>query len=151
MGHPRGTYRNPGGMVQFWHFFFPVGEESCLVLETTSLDHGNIPTRFVRVSSKRSFFSHHFISFPWQILILCRGCSYFPLGKGYFSLILSPLPRVFKWLYLSRKTIPRGRPTRKQISSVNMRIFETLLLIQTFSFFKTHSGVFFVVVVFSFV
>ena len=30
--------------------FFPAGEGSCLVLETTSLDHGDIPTGFVRGS-----------------------------------------------------------------------------------------------------
>ena len=56
LGHPQGTHRNPGGTVQLWYFFFPVGEESCLVLETTRLDHGNIPTGFVRVSSRPSFF-----------------------------------------------------------------------------------------------
>ena len=29
LGHPRRTHRNPGGMVQFGHFFFPAGEGSC--------------------------------------------------------------------------------------------------------------------------
>ena len=28
-----------------------MGEESCLVLETTSLDHGDMPTGFVRGSA----------------------------------------------------------------------------------------------------
>ena len=63
--HPWGTHGNPGGMVQFWHFFFLVGDERCLVLETTSLDHRNIPTGFVRVSSRTSrpsFFRTIFIS-----------------------------------------------------------------------------------------
>ena len=39
------------GMVQFWYFFFPVREGSCLVLETALLDHGNIPMGFVRGSA----------------------------------------------------------------------------------------------------
>ena len=39
------------GMVQFrYFFFFPAGEGSCLVLETTSLNHGDIPTGFVLYS-----------------------------------------------------------------------------------------------------
>ena len=47
---PRDTHGNPEGRVHFWYFFFPLREGSCLVLETTSLDHGNIPTGFVRGS-----------------------------------------------------------------------------------------------------
>ena len=43
--------------------------------------------------STPTFFSHHFISFRCQISILCCECSYFPLGKGYFSSILCPLPK----------------------------------------------------------
>ena len=31
-------------------FFFPAGDGICLVLETTSQDHGDIPTGFVRGS-----------------------------------------------------------------------------------------------------
>ena len=37
---PGGTH---GGMVQLWYLFFPTGKGSCLVLETTSLDHGTCP------------------------------------------------------------------------------------------------------------
>ena len=40
--------------VEWYSFgvsFFPAGEGSCLVLETTSLDHGDIPTGFVRGSA----------------------------------------------------------------------------------------------------
>lgn len=39
------------------------------------------------------FAPFYFIS--CQISILCCGCSYFPLGKGYFSSILCPLPKGF--------------------------------------------------------
>ena len=46
-GEPRGTQ---GGMVQFGICFFPAGEGNCLVLDTSSLNHGDIPTGFVRVS-----------------------------------------------------------------------------------------------------
>ena len=38
-----------GGWYSFSISFFPVGDGSCLVLETTSLDHGDIPTGFVGV------------------------------------------------------------------------------------------------------
>ena len=51
LGHPRGTHGNPWGIVQFWYFFFPAGEGSCLALEMTSLNHGDIPTGFVRGSA----------------------------------------------------------------------------------------------------
>ena len=46
-GHPQRTHGKPAGVVQFWYFFFPRGGGSCLVLETTSLDLGDIPTGFV--------------------------------------------------------------------------------------------------------
>ena len=42
-GEPRGN----GTVLVF--LFSPAGERNCLVLETTSLEHGNIPTGFVRV------------------------------------------------------------------------------------------------------
>ena len=48
---PRDSPGEPMGMVQFWYFFFPVGEGSCLVLETALLDHGNIPKGFARGSA----------------------------------------------------------------------------------------------------
>ena len=41
------TFRGNGTV--FFISFFPAGEGSCLVLETTSLDHGDIPKGFVRV------------------------------------------------------------------------------------------------------
>ena len=37
----------PEGMVQFW-WFFAAGEGSCLVLETTSLDHGDVLRGYIR-------------------------------------------------------------------------------------------------------
>ena len=53
---PPDTSRNPTELshqFQFGISSFPTGEGSFLVLETTSLNHGNIPTRFVRVFGKR--------------------------------------------------------------------------------------------------
>ena len=45
--------REPTGTQAEWYNFgisvFPAGKGSCLVLETTSLDQGDIPTGFVRV------------------------------------------------------------------------------------------------------
>ena len=38
-----------GEWYRFGISFFSAGEGSCLVLETTSLDHGDMPTGFVRV------------------------------------------------------------------------------------------------------
>ena len=46
-GEPTGTQ---GEWYSFGISFFPAGEGSCLVLETTSLDHGDILTGFVRGS-----------------------------------------------------------------------------------------------------
>ena len=52
---PRATHGQPTGAQGEWHnfgiSFFPTGEESCLVLETTFLDQGDIPTGFVRGST----------------------------------------------------------------------------------------------------
>jgi len=45
---PGGTHESSGGMVQFYYFNILAGEGSCLVLETISLDHRDIPTGFVR-------------------------------------------------------------------------------------------------------
>ena len=45
--YPRGPNGNPG-VVQFCYFFFPRGEEGSLVLETTTMDQGDILARFVR-------------------------------------------------------------------------------------------------------
>ena len=49
----RSTSEEPTGTQGKWYSFeisfFPTEEGSCLVLETTSLDHGDIPTRFGRV------------------------------------------------------------------------------------------------------
>jgi len=39
----------PGEMHSFGISFFPAGEESCLILETISVGHGDIPIEFVRV------------------------------------------------------------------------------------------------------
>ena len=44
LGNPRGTHGNPEGMVQFCYFYFSCGVGNCLVLKTTLLDHGDIPT-----------------------------------------------------------------------------------------------------------
>ena len=52
---PRDTPGEPTGTQGEWYGFgipfFPVGEESYLVLGTTSLDHGDIATGFVRGSA----------------------------------------------------------------------------------------------------
>jgi len=36
------------------------------------------------------------------------GCSYFPLGKGYLSLILCPLPSSFEWFLFVTKNNSQG-------------------------------------------
>ena len=46
MGYGQGTQWD---WYSFGISFFPVGEGSCLVLETISLDHGDIPMGFVQV------------------------------------------------------------------------------------------------------
>ena len=52
---PRDTPGEPTGIQGGWYSFgisfFPAREGSCLVLETTPLDHGDIHTGFVRGST----------------------------------------------------------------------------------------------------
>ena len=52
---PRVTPGVPTGSQGEWSSFgisfFPAGAGDCLVLETTSVDHGHIPTGFVRGSA----------------------------------------------------------------------------------------------------
>ena len=64
--------QDPGGMVQFWYFFFPRRGGELFSLETTSPDHGDIPTGFVRVlvfciSHKTKVFSGNFILFHFDL------------------------------------------------------------------------------------
>ena len=72
---PRGsTHGNPRGgeWYSFGISFFPAGEGSCLVLETTSLDHGDIPTglcsrlsqRYIALDQLFFFAPFYFISMP---------------------------------------------------------------------------------------
>ena len=56
-GKPTGT---KGRMVQFSSSFFLAGDRSCLVLDMTSLDHGNIPMGFVRGSVTGKCFTWHY-------------------------------------------------------------------------------------------
>ena len=87
-------------MVQFGHFFFPVGRGSCLVLENTSQDYGNIPIGFIWVSSRPSFFApFYFISMP-NFDIVLRLFVLSPREGLYFSLILCPLPRGFEQVFI---------------------------------------------------
>ena len=50
---PWDTPREPTGTQEEWNgvgiSFFPTGQGSCLVLESSLLDHEDIPTGFVRV------------------------------------------------------------------------------------------------------
>ena len=48
---PWDTHGHPGRWYSFCIAFLPAREGSCLVLETTSLDHVDIPTGFVRGSA----------------------------------------------------------------------------------------------------
>ena len=52
--------------------------------------------------------------------MLCCGCAYFPLGKGYLLLILCPLSRGFEWfLFVTKNNSPgmsRGEANGKCIA-----------------------------------
>ena len=62
-GTPPGNPREPRRNGTVKAFLFPRGGGKLLVLETTSQDYGNIPTGFIRVSSRPSFFvPFYFIS-----------------------------------------------------------------------------------------
>lgn len=67
--------------------FFPAGEGSCLVWETTLLDHGDIPTGFGRIFGHRYIaldqrFVMPFYLFSMPNFDICCGCSYLLQGKG---------------------------------------------------------------------
>ena len=83
VGRPRDTPEEPTGTQGEWHSLdislFPLGKGSCLVLETTSLDHGDIQTGFVRllvsvisICRPRFLASFYFISVP-NFDISCWG------------------------------------------------------------------------------
>ena len=50
--------------------------------------------------------------------ILCSGCSSLPLGKGYLSLILCPLPKGFDWCLFVTKNNSPGRPGRVDVDFI---------------------------------
>ena len=94
-GNPQESRGNGTGLV------FPLspwGREIVLFWKRLPWITGTYPRDLfdfwsVAYRSRPKFFSRHFISFRCQISILCCGCPYVPLGKGYLSLILCPLPR----------------------------------------------------------
>lgn len=76
-----------GGWFSFGSSFFPAGEGSCLVWETTLLDHRDIPTGCGRIFGHRCIaldqrFIVPFYLFSMPNFDICCGCSYFPQGKG---------------------------------------------------------------------
>ena len=74
LGTPRGKHRNPGVMVVFWYFFFPDGGGSCLVLETTSLDHGdNYPQDLFKAMGQQG--EKCFIWFDGRCVKLSKKCA----------------------------------------------------------------------------
>jgi len=109
--------RRTQGKWYFWYFFFPTRGWTFLVLQKASLDHRVVPTGFVRVLGSSIYialdqdFSRLFTSSGCQTSILYCGCSYFPLGRGYLSLILCSLPRGFEWfLFVTKNNSPGVDP-----------------------------------------
>ena len=78
-GEPTGTQ---GEWHSFGIYFFPAGEGFCLVLETTSQDHGDIPTGFVRGSATGTVKNTYLVPWSmrenekkaWKNIFICSFC-----------------------------------------------------------------------------
>ena len=118
-----------GGMVQFWHFFFPAGEGSCLVLETTSQNLwvcSSFGQRYIALDQRFFLVPFYFISMPnfdimlWVFII--------PLGKGYLSLILCPFTQGLSMAFVGLekqflRAVPRVDPITSKIFGILHHIF----------------------------
>ena len=62
------------------------------------------------------------------ISIVCCGCSYFPLGEGYLSLILYPLPRGFEWFLFVTKNYSPGEPRGSTHGDANDKCFMAVIM-----------------------
>lgn len=63
--------------------FYPAGEGSCLVLETTSLDHGDVPSGYVRGSGTSEVKSASMVD-VWKCKrIGCICLLFFPMKSKY--------------------------------------------------------------------
>ena len=107
-GEPTGTQKK---WYRFDISFFPHGRGELLSFGNDFAGprghtHGICSSFGQRYIALGQSFSRHFMSFRCQILILCCGCTYFPLAKGYLSLNWCPLPRCFEGFCFSRKSIP---------------------------------------------
>lgn len=122
----RGTHGNPGKMIQLWCFFYPHGEESCLILETTMQDHRDIPTEFVwflvhvwYIAIDQSFFWAILLIFDAKFWYHVVGVHTFPLGKNYLSLFYALYPGAFEQFLIVTKNnslgMCQGWPTRKHM------------------------------------
>ena len=115
-GTPPGNPRKPRRNGTVRAFLFPRGGGKLLLLETTSQDYGNIPTGFIQVSSRPSFFAPFyfilmsnfdivlrlFVLSPREGLFFINFMS-FTDGDGFF----------FGFVGKTRKAIP----SRKQLMS----------------------------------
>ena len=88
---PRGTQ---GEWYSFGISFFPAGEGSCLGLEKTSLDHGDISTGFVRGRATGKVKVLYLV--PWSMCeneqrackkIRCICLLFLPMKIKYYTLV----------------------------------------------------------------
>ena len=113
VGQPLGTH---GEWYSFGISFYPAGEGSCLVLETTSQNLwvcSSFGQRYIALDQRFFLVSFYFISMPnfdimlWVFII--------PLGKGYLSLILCPFTQGLWMAFVGHekqflRAIPRVDP-----------------------------------------
>ena len=113
VGQPLGTH---GEWYSFGISFYPAGEGSCLVLETTSQNLwvcSSFGQRYIALDQRFFLVPFYFISMPnfdimlWVFII--------PLGKGYLSLILCPFTQGLWMAFVGHekqflRAIPRVDP-----------------------------------------
>ena len=129
LGHPRGTH---GEWHSFGISFFPAGEGSCLVLETTSQNLwvcSSFGQRYIALDQRFFLVPFYFISMPnfdfmlWVFII--------PLGKGYLSLILCPFTQGLWMAFVGHgkqflRAIPRVDPITSKIFGILRHIFPSV-------------------------
>lgn len=100
-----------GEWYSFGSSFFPAGEGSCLVWETTLLDHGDIPTGFGRIFGHRYIALDQIFVMPFYLFsmpnfdICCMWVFILTAREGLIVVDFMPFTRGFEWLCLSGKII----------------------------------------------
>ena len=127
-GTPPGNSREPRKNGTVRAFLFPRGGGKLLLLETTSQDYGNIPTGFIRVSSRPSFFAPFYFILMSNFDILLRLFVLSP-REGLFFINFMSFTDGHGLVFLvcgknTKSNSLKEANDERIITSVNMKIIE---------------------------